>query len=71
MKQATYEPNIAISLIDDSMIKNVAAMTQVRTSQDDPPMVFHYDTTYNTGEYYISTLSVRYVLMVSIVYELK
>lgn len=62
VKQAIYQPEVSITLMDDYFIEEIAEMSRLRIAND-APIVFHYDTTYNTGEYYVSTLSVRHDLL--------
>lgn len=53
---------VHIEMMTEHMVKELTKLTRARQN-DDEPMLFHYDTTFNCGQFYVSTLSVRHDLM--------
>lgn len=53
---------IHIEIVNDHVVKEVAKLTKAHV-EGDRPLLFHYDTTYNCGQYYVSTLSMRHPLI--------
>lgn len=62
VKQITIIPNVSVTLMSNRHIEEVKRMIEA-TRDCVEPLIFHYDTTFNCGKYYISMLTMRHILL--------
>lgn len=55
-------PSTSCVIMTDHAVKELAKITSVHTTGSSP-MVFHYDTTFNCGSHFVSTLSLRHSML--------
>lgn len=58
----TTTPTVHVEIMTPAATEELAKLTRLH-SRGERPMLFHYDTTYNVGPYYVSTLSLRHDMM--------
>ena len=62
VRQMTIAPDIQVHLMTEGAVQEIARLASFKVAGT-KPLLFHYDTTFNCGAYYVSTLSMRHDLM--------